>query len=397
MADRPERIALLLQGGGALGSYQAGAYQTLAAAGLRPSWIAGISIGAINAAIIAGNSPERAGQRLQEFWLQVSTSVTPFPVVEEALESAFGQVAAATTVMFGAPGFFKPRLVPAFAQLEVPPSELGYYDTSDLKATLERLVDFDRINSTAPDAVRLSLGAVSITSGNFRYFDSAHMRIGPEHVMASGALPPGLPPIEIEGEHYWDGGVVSNTPLQYVLDEDGPDDLLALQIDLFSARGPMPANFFEAAEREKDIRYSSRTRLNTDLLKRRQAVSRAAQSLAERLPAQFRDDPDLEILRKESNVPAMTLVHIIYKGKHRGTSFAKDYDFSRASVEAHWNAGRTDMSSILDCDDWRNRKRPGPGELAVFDPLVYSTARRGPKPSATHSNRQTDLGKERRR
>ena len=392
--DSREKIALLLQGGGALGSYQAGAYQTLAAAGLRPAWIAGISIGAINAAIIAGNAPEHAVGRLREFWLQVSTSVTPFPVVEEALESTFGQVAAATTVMFGAPGFFKPRMFPAFAQVDVPPPELGYYDTRELKATLERLADFDRINSRAADCMRLSLGAVSITSGNFRYFDSAHMRIGPEHVMASGALPPGLPPIEIDGEHYWDGGLVSNTPLQYVLDEDGTDDLLALQIDLFSARGPMPSNFFEAAEREKDVRYSSRTRLNTDMLKRRQAVALAAQRLAERLPANFQDDPDLAILRKESNIPAMTLVHIIYKGKHRGASFAKDYDFSRVSVEAHWNAGRSDMSSILDCDAWRTRKRPGPGELAVFDPLQYSTARRGPKPSTTRADSRMDQSKD---
>ncbi len=320
--------------------------------------------------------------------MQVSASVTPFPFVEEALETTFGQAAAATTVMFGAPGFFKPRLLAPFASLDVPPAELGYYDTAELKATLERLVDFDRINSGAPDGMRLSVGAVGVMSGNIRFFDNAHMRIGPEHIMASGALPPGLPPIEIDGEQYWDGGLVSNTPLQYVLDDDGPDDLVALQIDLFSAKGPMPANFFEAAEREKDIRYSSRTRLNTDMLKRRQAVARAAQRLAERLPKGFEDDPDLAILRKEMNIPAMTLVHIIYKGKHRGAAFAKDYDFSRVAVEAHWHTGHSDMASIIDCDTWRNRKRPNPGELAVFDLLEYSTARRGGKPSATRSGRR---------
>jgi NTE family protein len=366
-----ETIALLLQGGGALGSYQAGAYEALAAANFRPDWLVGISIGAINAAIIAGNEPGLAVERLRQFWLRVSSSVTPFPFFEEMIEATFNQTAAATTMLFGAPGFFKPRPLPPFGPGRAAPADLSYYDSSELKSTLEDLVDFDRINSRAPDCNRLSVGAVGVMNGNFRYFDSAKMRIGPEHIMASGALPPGLPPIRIDGEDYWDGGLVSNTPLQFVIDEDGPDDILAFQVDLFSARGPMPCNLWEVAEREKDIRYSSRSRLNTDMLKRRQAVATAAARLKRRLPDSLQNDPDLAFLVDQSNIPAMTLVHIIYKTKHSGLTFSKDYDFSRAAVESHWQSGLADISSILRSRDWRERIRPKAGELHVYDPLLY--------------------------
>src|SRR6201987_6541625 len=257
----------VLQGGGALGSYQAGAFQALCAAGFEPEWVAGISIGAINAAIIAGNEARHRVDRLKEFWEMVSAQVAWNPVFKgERTRSLFNETSAALIATFGVPGFFSPRIPPAPLWPQGTPQSLSYYDTAPLKKTLERLVDFDRINDLK---VRLSVGAVNVTSGNFRYFDNFEFRkmgkhIGPEHIMASGALPPGFPAIEIEGEHYWDGGVASNTPLDYVLDMETDRDLLIFQVDLFSARGELPKNLLEAAEREKDIRYSSRTRMNTD-------------------------------------------------------------------------------------------------------------------------------------
>ena len=375
-SPRTEHIALVLQGGGALGSYQGGVFEALDKAGQCPEWIAGISIGAINGALIAGNPREKATQRLHEFWTQVSSSVTPVPFLEEMFESAFSQSSAATTLMFGAPGFFKPRIVNPFAPASG--GALSFYDTAELKSTLERLVDFDRINDRTPKTMRFSCGAVNIRTGNFAYFDSMKDHIIPEHIMASGALPPGLPPIEIDGEAYWDGGLVSNTPLQYVIDEDGDRNLLAFQVDLFSARGPMPGNLLEAAEREKDIRYSSRTRLNTDALKRRQEIGAAALRLAKALPAEWRDNSDLTFLTGQLCANAVSIVHLIYKSKNSAFN-SKDYEFSRATVDAHWAAGLRDAAAALSHPDWLSRGTPKPGSIRVFDHAIASSATKVPK------------------
>ena len=234
---------LVLQGGGALGSYQAGAFQALCRSGFEPEWVAGISIGAINAAIIAGNGPETRVDRLKEFWEMVSSPVSWNPVTPgDRARSLFNETSAALIATFGVPGFFTPRIPPAPLWPPGSPQSQSYYDTAPLKKTLERLVDFDRINDLK---MRLSVGAVGVTSGNFKYFDNFEFRklgkkIGPEHIMASGALPPGFPSVVIEGEHYWDGGIASNTPLDFVLGEEINRDLLIFQVDLFSARGELP-------------------------------------------------------------------------------------------------------------------------------------------------------------
>jgi predicted acylesterase/phospholipase RssA len=221
-------IALVLQGGGALGAFQAGVYQALAEANLKPDWIAGISIGAINAALIAGNAPEVRLEKLRAFWEQVTTQLLfdPFGIGHYWLRGDLGHVflnglRAGATILEGAPGFFKPRLVPPYLS---PPGTIeatSWYDTAPLRSTLERLVDFDRINS---GEMRFSVGAVNIRTGNFVYFDSTTHTIRPEHVMASGALPPGCPAVEVDGELYWDGGLVSNTPLQWVVAGDTRQD-----------------------------------------------------------------------------------------------------------------------------------------------------------------------------
>src|ERR1700733_5584377 len=246
---------LVLQGGGALGSYQAGAYQALCRHDFEPEWVAGISIGAINAAIIAGNDPEKRVARLKEFWEQCAAPVPWNPILKsDRGRTVFNEASAALIATFGVPGFFAPRIPPAPLWPQGSPQSLSYYDTAPLRKTLERLVDFDRINDLK---TRLSVGAVGVTSGNFCYFDNVEFKklgktIGPEHIMASGALPPGFPSIEIDGEHFWDGGIASNTPLDYVLDEETVRDLLIFQVDLFSARGLLPQTMLEAAEREKD-------------------------------------------------------------------------------------------------------------------------------------------------
>ena len=275
---------LVLQGGGALGSYQAGAFQALSREGFEPEWIAGISIGAVNAAIIAGNDPDKRVDRLKEFWEMVSAPVPWNPVLKgDRSRSVFNETSAAIIATFGVPGFFTPRIPPAPLWPSGSSEAQSYYDTAPLRKTLERLVDFDRINDLG---CRLSVGAVGVTSGNFRYFDNVDFKrqgkiIGPEHIMASGALPPGFPAIVIDGEHYWDGGISSNTPLDYVLDAQTDRDLLIFQVDLFSARGRLPATLLEAAEREKDIRYSSRTRMNTDKNRQIHNARKAVRDLIE--------------------------------------------------------------------------------------------------------------------
>ena len=378
---RDELHTLVLQGGGALGAYQAGVYEGMHAHGLLPQWVAGISIGAINAAIIAGNPPGRRVAQLREFWEVVSSQLiataVPAAYGEKARE-VFNDSSAALVAAIGVPGFFRPRYPPAPFQPAGTPGALSYYDTAPLEKTLERLIDFDLINTTDPrHRVRLSVGAVNLRTGNFVYFDSdakdppdGHRperarTITPKHIMASGALPPGFGPVEIEGEWYWDGGLVSNTPLQYVLDQPHARDMLVMQVDLFSARGLMPTNLSEVAGREKDIRFASRTRLNTDVIAQQQKIAHAARSLADKLPGKFADDPDLQFLLGCGSAAAVTVMHLIHRSKNYETQ-SRDYEFSRAAVLEHWAAGRADVNTSLKDPRWTARGRPVAG-IRVFD------------------------------
>ena len=356
---------LVLQGGGALGSYQAGAFQALCRQGFEPEWIAGISIGAINAAIIAGNAPDKRVNRLKEFWEMVSSPVSWNPVTPgDRARSLFNETSAALIATFGVPGFFTPRLPPAPWWPPGTQESQSYYDTSPLRQTLERLVDFDRINDLK---TRLSVGAVSVTTGNFRYFDNFEFsklgkKIGPEHIMASGALPPGFPSVVIEGEHYWDGGIASNTPLDFVLDEETDRDLLIFQVDLFSARGQLPNSMLDAAEREKDIRFSSRTRMSTDKNRLLHNTRKALRELITRLPDDLKNDPSVEILCKAAKENTVTVVHLIYRSKNYESS-SKDYDFSHVGMVEHWEAGVRDVHLSMRHKDWL--ERPQSGETMV--------------------------------
>jgi NTE family protein len=356
------QIALVLQGGGALGAYQAGVYEEIAKLPRQADWVAGVSIGAINAALIVGNPPARRVERLREFWSLVSSGVhgaSPWWEVQQAL---FHQFSAAVSASFGVPGFYTPRLPPPMFQPEGSDAALSYYDSAPLRQTLERLIDFDLINS---GRVRLSVGAVNVRSGNSIYFDNTQQRIAPEHIMASGALPPAFAPVMIDGEPYWDGGIVSNTPLQHVLDRRGPGRLLVAQVDLFSARGALPTNLAGVLSRHKDIQYSSRTRFNTDKAAQLQRDERALLALIAELPARVRKRPDMQRLAGACHAGDIDIVHLIYR-QSRFEQESKDYEFSRATMRQHWEAGQRDMQHTVAHPDWLRKSSPGDG-VTIYD------------------------------
>ena len=344
-----EQTVLLLQGGGALGSYQAGVYQALAEADLDPDWVAGISIGAINAALIAGNPRESRVEKLREFWEAVSTPPLGVPhlasvdINDDVIHRFINQTRALGIMLFGAPHFFTPRLLSPMFWPSPKADQLSFYDVAPLRTTLERLVDFDRINA---GGMRFSVGAVNVKTANFVYFDSTTHRISPAHIIASGALPPGFPATEIDGEYYWDGGLVSNTPLQWVLDSRPRLDTLAFQIDLWSARGELPLNLGEAQVRQKEIQFSSRTRAATDQYKRAQRLRIAVANLLKDIPDELRDHPEVKMLAAEADEKVCNIVHLIYNAKSY-EGIAKDYEFSRRTMEEHWTAGYEDVVRAL--------------------------------------------------
>jgi NTE family protein len=343
------QVALVLQGGGALGAYQAGVYEALAERGYLPDWITGISIGAINGAIIAGNPPERRVERLREFWELITDGIAGKPLLEgDFARGIFNEWSALASVTSGVEGFYIPRVPPAWLQPWGTEGALSFYDTAPLRATLERLIDFEVLNSTA---VRFSVGAANVRKGNSVYFDSKRRRIGPEHIMASAALPPGFPPVDIDGEHYWDGGVLSNTPLEHLLDVHRDENMLVFQLDLFSAQGNMPRNLLDVYERHKDILYSSRTRKNTNAARDAQKLRQAADRLYQKLPSKFKDDPDVVYIRDVcASFGLISIVQLIYRDKYYETQ-AKDYEFSRVSMQEHWQTGLNDTRRTLNHED----------------------------------------------
>src|ERR1700686_2405997 len=363
-----ECVTLLLQGGGALGAYQGGVYEALAEVNIHPDWIAGISIGAINAAIIAGNPPNSRVDRLREFWTQVTLDA-PFTGLmnNDHTRNFLNQVNASFAAVFGKSGFFSARPLAPWIQAGGTPAATSIYDTSALKTTLERLVDFDRINA---GMTRFSAGAVNVRTGNFAYFDSTTHTIRPEHVMASGALPPGFPAIEIEGEHYWDGGLVSSTPLQWLVTntratEERLPDALVFQVDLWSARGDFPRSMAEVTTRQKEIQYSSRTRAFTDFIKKLHKVEHSVCTLLEQLPEEFKQSEEAKYLASIAQRHAYNLVHLIYRPLgYEGDS--KDYEFSRLSMAEHWRSGYHDAVRTLPHAEVLERAGNGE-EFTTFD------------------------------
>jgi NTE family protein len=353
-----ETVALMLQGGGALGAYQAGVYQGLDEAGIMPNWLAGISIGALNTAIIAGNAPEDRVAKLLAFWETICQPAYGPPVppsIEQALfnsndtvRKAFTAMQAVGALVDGQKGFFTPRFPPPLPAVSGPPQNASYYDTTPLKATLERLCDFDRINSKE---IRVSVGAVNVHTGNFAYFDNTHMTLRPEHFMASGALPPGFGAVEIDGEYYWDGGLMSNTPLYEVAQASPRRDTLAFQVDLWSALGPVPDNITDVQGRMKDIQYSSRTRLVTDMMQRSQRFRHVLREVLERVSPEHKDDPWCKLASELSCSKRYNIVHLIYRTKEYEGHY-KDYQFGLSTMRQHWESGLDDIRNSLAQPGW---------------------------------------------
>jgi len=365
-----DRKFLVLQGGGALGAYQAGAYEALHKAGIRPEWIAGISIGAINSAIIAGSPEEKRIENLRAFWDMVSDG--PKSLMIDAPDLArkwLNEYSANYNTFAGVQGFYLPRTLMPWQYFIDSNARISYYDTAPLIDTLNRLIDFDLINHRA---VRLSLGAVEVASGNFDYFDnfpsSKHRKpthITAHHVAASGALPPGFPPVQIEDKFYWDGGLVSNTPFQWVLDErKTTDDICVFQVDLFSAEGRMPEDMSDVLARDKEIRYSSRTRLNTDEAKTKQKYKKALARVLSFVPEEFRNDKAFLFLNHPEDLGAVTAVHLIYRRKKYETH-SMDNEFSRLTMEEHWKAGYDDVVDTLNSPQWQSRVIPDEGFVQI--------------------------------
>lgn len=358
----PDEVALVLQGGGALGSYQGGVYEALHEAAIEIDVVAGISIGAINAALIAGNPPELRVQHLRAFWERLSGWLPSFPIwQDDRLREAIHEWSAGFVATFGVPGFFRPRMMsPLFS----PPGTceaLSFYDSAQLAETLDAFIDWDLLND---GPVRIAVGAVDIESGNFHYFDSAHERLDARHIMASGALPPGLPPVEIDGRWWWDGGLVSNTPLSYVLETQFAE-MLVFQVDLFSATAERPRTIMDVMAREKEIRFSSRTRQVSDALLKLRRERETIRRVLDKLPPEMCADPDVVALKDQATEYPVNVVHLIYRA-NAWEGGARDYEFSARTMNEHWSAGREAVAETVSRSEVVARNILD-GKTAAFD------------------------------
>jgi NTE family protein len=333
-----QQVGLMLQGGGALGAYQAGVYKALAQAQCLPDWVCGVSIGAINGAIIV------------PLW--------PFTTESETLRAWSSAASSWLALTTGQPGFFKPRTISPWFSPAGTPDASSFYDSSELAKTLTRLIDFERLNS---GEVRLSVGAVDVETGNNHFFDThKNDRLEVEHIMASGALPPALPMVTIDGKNYWDGGIVSNTPLQYFLDESSDISSLIFQVDLFSAKGTTPQTMAQVLARQKDITYSSRTRQATSGFKRMLGLRRQLALALERVPKQKLLPGEAALMKDYLDAGVVNLIELIYQSKSfEGDS--KDYEFSKSAMQAHMQAGYNDTAQTLAQPKWLEKPSPQVG------------------------------------
>jgi len=344
-----QSIVLVLQGGGALGAYQAGVYQALHEAGLEPDWLNGVSIGGINAALIAGNPPERRLERLREFWDMITDRpVWLVPPNGEEMHEAHNLWSAWLTLTLGQRGFFQPRMPPAWLRPRGATGATSVYDSAPLRETLLRLVDFDLINSRQ---TRIAVGAVNVGNGNSTVFDNCEAELLAEHVMASAALPPALPMVEIGTDYYWDGGIVSNTPLQHVFDCAGTANLLVFQVDLFSSRGAVPRDLVGVMARQKDIQYASRTRFVTDHFRALRKRDIALRGVLAKLPEDELTPEERTLKERLAHLPEISIIHMIYqRAAYEGGD--RDYEFSRLSMREHWESGYRDTERTLRHKAW---------------------------------------------
>ena len=341
------QITLVFQGGGALGAYQAGVYEALHEAGIEPDWIIGTSIGAINAGIIAGNKPEDRLGKLKEFWTRVrfptsvmSLSSLPF------LGSTFAAMNAITS---GLPGFFTPNPM-AFLGAKMPlgPDEAGYYSTAPLEKNLSDLIDPDLLVANSP---RLTVGCANVSSGEMRYFDSKKDMLTVRHIMASGALPPAFPAVRIDGELYWDGGILSNTPVEAVFEDNPRRSGIVIAVHLWRREGDEPRSIWDVANREKDLQYASRAVNQIKLQRQIHRMRHVISALADKLPADVANTPEVRELTAYGCRTRMHVVRLLAP-RLKNEDHTKDVDFSPKGIEARWQAGLSDMRDTLAAKPW---------------------------------------------
>jgi NTE family protein len=350
----PGQIVLVLQGGGALGSYQAGVYQALHEAGVEPDWIVGTSIGAINASLIAGNAPQDRVARLREFWARVQRP--PTWEFWGALRGFRDQWSYWTTLTHGIPGFFAPNpLAHAGDSLALGADHAGYYSTAPLERTLRELVNFDLINQGGG---RLTVGAAHVRTSQMQYFDSRRCKIDLKHIMASGALPPGFPAVRVNGELYWDGGILSNTPTEVVFDDKPRRDSLIFTVHLWNPVGSEPTTMAEVLNRQKDVQYSSRIASQITRHQQTHRLRHVINELASRLPDSERDRPEVKELMSYGCQTQMHVVQLLAPQLEQ-EDHTKDVDFSPAGIEKRWDAGKAHTKAALARKPW----------IGEFDPL----------------------------
>jgi len=369
------RIVLVLQGGGALGAYQAGVYQALHEHNLMPDWIVGTSIGAINAALLAGNHKVTRLQRLKEFWARVShQDGIDARRIPDAQRRSNVWLSTLDTVLRGVPGFFTPRLFSLFAAgLTVRPEAASFYDTAALAKTLDELIDFDYLN--APGGIRLTVNAMKVTTGELTRFDNSRQALSSDHVRASGALPPGFPPVRIEGELYWDGGLYSNTPLQTVLDDLPHVDSLCFMVDLWSAEGPEPTTLDEVQTREKDVTFASRSKRHIEDYLLTHRLQHKLRTFYAALPEHVKTDAELEELAALGCDSTMHVVRLPYAGRDWHMA-AKDINFSRGSITWRWDQGYQDAMRAIEHAGWLTAVPEETGLVVHELPALATTGRR---------------------
>lgn len=349
----PGQVVLILQGGGALGSYQAGVYQALHEAGIEPDWVVGTSIGAVNASIIAGNQAQDRLARLSEFWGSVEQS----PILDfRHTFPGFGQdLSYWATITRGITNFFQPNLFAQFGETyPLGADNAGYYSTVPLERTLEKLVDFDLINRTGP---RLTIGAASVRTGRMRYFDTRDDVVTVKHVMASGALPPAFPAVRIDGELYWDGGILSNTPTEVVFDENPRKNSLVFSVQLWNPIGSEPTTMAEVFTRQKDIQYSSRIGTQIERQQQIHFLRHVISELEMRLPEAERDTAAVRELTSYGCQTRIHVVRLLAPQLDRETH-TKDIDFSPTGIMLRWKAGYAHTRAALEQAPWRGEFNP---------------------------------------
>ncbi len=350
----PGQVVLVLQGGGAVGSYQAGVYQALHEAGIEPDWIIGTSIGAINASLIAGNEPEHRLSKLKEFWKRMEQN--PIGSFREAFPGFNEGLSYWSTITNGIPGFFWPNpLAHADHTFPLGPENAAYYSTAPLQKTLTELVDFNLINRCAP---RLTVGAAHVRTSQMCYFDSRDTELSVKHIMASGALPPAFPAVRIDGELYWDGGILSNTPTEAVFDDNPRKDSLIFAVHLWNPVGAEPTTMAQVLSRHKDVQYSSR--MANQIVRQQQAhrLRHVINQLAARLPETERNS---EAVRELIGYGCQTRMHVVQllAPQLDYETHTKDIDFSSRGIMRRWNAGYAHTKAVLERSPW----------VGKFDPL----------------------------